>query len=92
MDRGSSLLVVAACLALAVSLAGCMDRAPDPGGENVSDDETALESDSTREQFEGAADDGGGDGSVVEDLASVAPGTVLGGLVGVVALGSRRRV
>lgn len=85
------LAVAAATLLLAVALAGCMDRAPEPAHENASDDETALEDTSTREQFEGPGS-GEGSGVLDGDLPSVTPGTVLGGLLGVVALASRRRV
>lgn len=82
-------LVVAAALILAVGLAGCMDQAPEPADANTSDEGTALEDSSTREQFEGSGS-GGGDGGPVIDLPEATPGAILTGLVGLAAMGCRR--
>lgn len=87
MRRRLPLLAAALALLAATALAGCMERAPPPPEENASEDRTALEESSTREEFEG---DAGGDGGLAPSLPDVAPGTILGGLVGAVLVVSRR--
>lgn len=87
MPRRLPLVVAALALLAATALAGCMDRAPPPPDENASEDQTALEDSSTREQFDGDA----GDGGLAWSLPDVAPGTILGGLVGAVLVASRLR-
>lgn len=87
MSGRPTILVLAVALVASVGLAGCMDRADEPAQEDVSDDESALEESSTREQFGGPSEDDGGDGSLASGLSKLAPGTVLGGLI----LASRRR-
>lgn len=89
MRRRLPLIVAALALVAATALAGCMDRAPEPAEENASDGETALEESSTREQFEGGDGDAGDDGPA-SALPDVAPGTILGGLVGSVLVLARR--
>lgn len=83
MRRATPLLLALGLLA-GVALAGCMDRAPKPPGENASDGETALEESSTREQFQAETDggEGAGGGGLASDVTKLAPGTVLGTVVG----------